>query len=504
LINYSLEPKYQEIFDYLSLKAKEAYKDIDMLSNETLSKNPFSSVFIRQKLENSTPSNVDFWFILKKLLTYYKKSFKGFYYYIVNFFIYLRYAKKFDFKATGEEIIIVDTFFIIDKVLERQDGFSDSYFGLDDTFQRLDKEYVYIPVFYGLFSPAKMREVFSILRKKEYPVVCEYDLLSMLDFVRILCFIIRYPFKVINFTSSLDSRQYNDRLLHFAMLDGLGAVTFHRYSRYLQGKRFARFKKTRIKLISWYENQTIDKNLYRGMRDSDADTYIIGAQLFLFSCIYMSVLVDENEISFKTVPDKVLVNGEYYLPESSIVKFEVGPSLRYKKLFECNIQRSVANEGSILVLLSYFLEDARNVLEMISHLDSKEKIILKAHPATDINLLKDLLKTSYMISSVDIYDLAKEAKLVVASATGAMLELASIGLPIVVVKSKDAFEYNPLTELGDGVLWYAIDSKEELLNTIETISTFNDCGILKKIGNKHKVLFFCEPTEENIKKAFEL
>jgi hypothetical protein len=254
LIDYSFEPKHKEIFDYLSLKAKEAYKDVDMLSNETLSKNPLSSVFIKQKLENTPPPNVGIWFILKKLFMYYRKSFKGFYYYCANFFVYLRHAKRFDFKADREEFIVVDTFFIIDKILEQKENFADGYFGLDGTFCELGKEYAYLPVFYGLFSPPKMKEVFSTLRKKEYPVVCEYDLLSLLDYVRIVCFIIRYPFKVISFAASLDNRQSNDRLLRFAMLEGLNAVTFHRYSRYLQGKRFAKFENTKIKLISWYEN----------------------------------------------------------------------------------------------------------------------------------------------------------------------------------------------------------------------------------------------------------
>lgn len=504
MIDYSLEPKYQEIFDYLSLKAKEAYKDVDMLSNETLSKNPYSSVFIKQKLENSTPPNVSFLFILKKLFTYYKKSFKGFYYYIVNFFVYLRHAKKFDFKVAGQELIIIDTFFIIDKILEQKEGFSDGYFGLDDTLCELGKEYTYLPVFYGLFSPTKMKDVFSVLKKKEYPVVCEYDLLSLLDYVRILCFIIRYPFKVISFTASLDSRQYDDRLLRFAMLDGLNAVTFHRYSRYLQGRRFERLRDTKIKLISWYENQTIDKNLYRGIRDSKADAYIIGAQLFLFSSVYMNALVDENEISFKTVPDKVLVNGEYYLPKSDIVKFEIGPSLRYKKLFEVDLPR-LADRESIAVLLSYVLEDAKRVLGLINQLDTDRKIVIKPHPATDINLLKYLLKPNYTVSSSDIYEIAKNAKFVVASATGAMVELASLGVPIIAVNGKDAFDYNPMIDLGKSALWYEADSKEELMEAARLINIANnDDSVFQEIGRQYKQMFFDGPSIQNIKKAFGL
>jgi hypothetical protein len=301
----------------------------------------------------------------------------------------------------------------------------------------------------------------------------------------------------------LDSKQSDDRLLRFAMLDGLNAVTFHRYSRYLQGQQFRKFKNTKIKLISWYENQTIDKNLYKGTRGSKTDTYILGAQLFLFTHVYMNILVDEAEVSAGTVPDKILVNGEYYLPKSDTVKFEVGPSLRYKKLFETNIPKLVDRE-SIAVLLSYILEDAKSVLKLIGRFDADKNIIIKPHPATDIDLIKHLLKPNYTVSSSDIYEIAKNAKFVVASATGAMIELASLGVPIISVSGENAFDCNIMIGLGKSVLWYDVGSEKELTDVVRLINIANnDDSVLREIGRQYKQMFFNEPSIENIKKAFD-
>ena len=165
MIDYGLEAKYQEIFDYLSANSKKAYKDIDMLSNETFSKNPFSSLFIKQKLSNVEAPRVTINLVLKKLFIYYKKSFKGFYFYIKNLFIYFQYSKRFDFDNINKELILIDCFFIIDRILEEKESFSDAYFGLDDILLKREMQYAYMPVFYGLLSPENMEKIFSVLKK---------------------------------------------------------------------------------------------------------------------------------------------------------------------------------------------------------------------------------------------------------------------------------------------------------------------------------------------------
>lgn len=482
---------------------KIAYKDIDMLSNEIFSKNPYGNVFIKQTLEDVDSPKISIFFVLQKLFTYYKKSFKGFYYYIANLFVYFRYAKRFDFGGhIGKELIAIDTFFIIEQVLEKKENFRDTYFKLDDILTSMGKQYVYLPVFYGLYSPSKMKNVFINLKNSNLPIVYEYDLLKFVDYFKILFFIFRYPIKIILFSIFALKKNKDDRLLRFALTESLASVTFHKHIRYLQGKRFDKFNFDAIKMISWFENQTIDKNLYKGVRSCNLKTYIIGSQLLIFPTLYMNMFIDEAEDYFNLIPDKVLVNGSYYLPKSDKIRFEVGPSLRYSGVFSVNIPQ-MADRNKIVILLSYLFEDAKRTLELCKSVDFSCDVILKPHPTNDLRLFTDLIKPSYMIVDENIYQLANKAKFTITAATGSMVEMVAMGVSVIAVKAKTVFDYNPMTELGKGVIWYEVGSKEELYAAMSSIEAIGE-SVVKQYAHKHKEAFFCEPSYEVIKKAFEL
>lgn len=474
-----------------------------MLSNEVFSKNPYGNIFIKQTLEGTIPPKISVFFVIQKLFTYYKKSFKGFYFYIVNLFVYLRYAKRFDFSGhTREELIVVDTFFIIEQVLEKRENFCDTYFRLDDILHSMGKQYVYLPVFYGLYSPSKMKDVFINLKNSNLSVVYEYDLLKLSDYFKILFFIFRYPIKIILFSLFSFGCDKDDKLLRFALIESLANVTFHKHIRYLQGKRFDKFNFDTIKMISWFENQTIDKNLYKGIRDCNLKTYIIGSQLLIFPSLYMNMLIDEAEDCFNLIPDKVLVNGSHYLPKSDRIKFEVGPSLRYGNIFSVDIP-PMKERSSVVILLSYLLDDARRTLELCKNIDFNYNVILKPHPTSDLQLFTDLIKSSYMVVDENIYQLASKAKFIITAATGSMVEMAAMGVVVISVKPKTVFEYNPMTELGKGVLWHEVSSREELCAAISSVETTEESNI-KRYAKEYKEAFFCKPSQEIIMKAFEL
>lgn len=502
MIDYGLEPKLKEIFDYLSSKAKLAYKNIDMLSNETLSKNAFSSFFVRSYLENDFDKKIGTTKLFQYIFAYYKKSFYLYFFYIANFFIFRILFKK--TTAIEENTVIVDTFLIVNKVIKEY-FYKDSYFvGLDEFLKKHSKPYLYLFVFDGGVNPMKMLKVFYILKKQRIPFVCEFGLLGIVDLLALFLFLMRYPFGVLDFTLNLDENDKRDGLLKYSMLEGIKEPTFDRHARYVVGKRLACIVDGGGILVSWFENQTIDKNLYKGINSLAKKIYIIGAQPFLFAPLYMSAYVDENEAIIGAAPDKVLVNGTHYMPKSDTVRFEIGPSFRYKKVFEFKDERR-ANKNEIVVLLSYFEDNSRLLLNTLMDAKIDANIVIKAHPATPISYFADLIRPDYRIVDGDIYELAKTAKVVIACATGAMIEMAALGIPVIVVKGKDSFDYNPMINFGKGVLWHEAASKDELLTAIDTINSgIKDRNALEDIGKEYKEMFFCEPTEENIKKVFEL
>ena len=94
-------------------------------------------------------------------------------------------------------------------------------------------------------------------------------------------------------------------LLKHTLVDTLDTVTFYDYLRYLQGRRISLLPYEKIKLVGWFENQSLHKCLYRGLREENKKTVIYGAQLFLYSSTALNLIVDEEEVPLGVVPDKI-------------------------------------------------------------------------------------------------------------------------------------------------------------------------------------------------------
>ena len=77
--------------------------------------------------------------------------------------------------------------------------------------------------------------------------------------------------------------------------EGLDGIAFGGYVRFLLGKRLSFIKINKVKCLSWYENQVLDKNFYRGLRITPNKVKIIGAQLFVRPFTLINTLPDEFE-----------------------------------------------------------------------------------------------------------------------------------------------------------------------------------------------------------------
>ena len=78
------------------------------------------------------------------------------------------------------------------------------------------------------------------------------------------------------------------------------------------------------------------------------------------------------------------------------------------------------------------------------------------------------------VKNSDLYHLFEDSKIVIGLSTGALVEAASLGIPVICVDNKSELTYNYLPNFGKGILW------ERAQKTFEIV--------LLSLGNKFQVL----------------
>ena len=501
-----LDEKLNKAFEALSSLSRLAYRDVFLLSNQVLSKNPFASRFLNHYLRGKDIPGFSLGTILRKMSMYYLSSIGHFILYFLRYAVYHYCGIPHDTKCHRSELTIVDTFFLCDRICQ-SGSFQEAYFqGLDAVLQDVGVDYAYLPVYYNCHGIRRFNHVHKILKKDKIPLLSEFHILKKSDLWRILLFIMIYPWRVWLFVTALTVNNKDEEMAAREMIHTLDQVTFYSYSRYLQGKRISEWPIDKIKVISWFENQVIDKCLYKGLRTNSRKVFIYGAQLFLYSKMDLNIIVDEGEKEFGIIPDQIVVNGPHFIPkDTGCLHYKVGPSLRYREQFRTAEKK--ATGGSILVLLSYSQEDNVNILRILSATKlSSQALIIKPHPATSVDDIKGYLKKNWKLEEENLYALLQKIGLVIGSASGSLLEAASMGIPVIRIKNLHGFDYQILPELGEGIIWDEVEDAEKLENVTSKYTHMSDHEISKmmEIAATYKNQYFCEPTREQIVKSFDL
>ncbi|HAK89634.1 MAG: hypothetical protein A2077_04090 [Nitrospirae bacterium GWC2_46_6] len=502
-----LDGKLKEAFDFLSAVNRKAYNSIYLLSNLILSKNPSANNFLNGFLKGEKARTQNIFTVVSSLIIYYLKSFIYFVLYLLFFAAFRMSGLGYSINPSSKEFILIDTFFLIDRI-QRSNKFEDSYFiGFKEVLDNPGKHYAYLPVFYSTKNPLRLFKIFKILKRDKELVLTEYQLLSGMDLLKIFYFILTYPFKVLVLVKNIKEDANLSGLLRSELVSSLRCVSFLNFSRYLQGRKIAGLPYEKIKVISWFENQTIDKNLYKGLREGGDKVKIYGSQPFVFAKSLLNIIPDANESRFGIVPDKIVVNGSYYIPKDTTLNFTVGPSFRYKKIFTTEID--AAKQKDILVLMPYFIEDIENILRLLGKADLRSRFfMIKAHPSTPVKRFRKFLPVNAEVTGGDIYELFKTAKITISSESGSMVESASLGIPVISIKNNRGLNHNPLPSYGKGIIWDEVESAEELDGAVArfeiALKNKTELNNIKKIAEEYKRMFFCEPTDENIIRTYEL
>jgi spore coat polysaccharide biosynthesis predicted glycosyltransferase SpsG len=199
------------------------------------------------------------------------------------------------------------------------------------------------------------------------------------------------------------------------------------------------------------------------------------------------------------------VNGSFFIPEKSKLNYIVGPSLRYKKVFDTKINRKMQRD--FLVLLPYAQQEEENIFRVLYDVNFGENnIIIKTHPANKHIRCRQYICSNYKIIDSDLYDLFKNTKIAVGAASGSLLEAASVGIPVIMIKSPDSLDYDILPEHGKGLVWEEAVDTRSLQRAIQMIEQRlnNEIDAIDRISKDYREMFFLEPNESNIIRVFDL
>jgi hypothetical protein len=496
------QPKFLQLSGYLSGISKKNYKDEFLLANDVLAKNhPIVNMLDAYVLGRNIRKTT-FLFIVKKFLWFYVKNLAWFFFQVIKKIIFTLIGPKFLLEKLDDEFVFIDTFFLVKQIAE-ENHYRDPYFpGLVDVLDKLGTKYVYVPKFALDENWLSFFKMLRVLKREKIPVLTEYQLLGASDFFRLLRFVVFYPFHVVSLIRSLEDN-FEDRLARFALYSFSG-LSSRGYLRLLYGKKLSQLPVSKIKCVSWYENQSADKCFYKGLRKTSNKALIYGAQLFIWSSGYLHVHVDEQEMEFGILPDKVLVNGSYFLNKKSKVNFQTGPSLRYKGVFQSEMNPSEMKD--ILVLLPYWEYEIRNILTCLKDISFGRSLNFKFHPVTNVERYRDMIYGKAKVVEGDMYTHFKRARMVIGAATGAVVEAASLGIPVINIVNKSELSFNYLPDYGKGIIWDSVATDVELLGLIEKFdyALENDGANLAESGTKIKEMCFCEPTDQKIIEAFDL
>ncbi len=544
-----------ELFAAFSRITAKCFSDNRLLSCPTLSKAPNYGQVLRRFLLSTPVRPLSFFSALRIGVRYILTN-GGHLAFLLLSLVYLRLLRwKLPEKAllqAEKKLLIIDSFAVLPKIAQ-EGSYQELYLpGLASTAMEAGHEVVQFHRLYGSRNPVVLWRACKALASSSQGVL-EAHLFTTADWARLFWHCLCYPFALRKLIRSLTPYpQYSpESYIREALVRTAGQCVILGEARRLAGYRLnlllaakpfacpaATQKRSSVTIVSWYENQTINKCLQRGLADAESKSRrhvpVIGAQLFLWPDTLLNNHPDDSETALGLTPDRILVNGAHFLPESTHQNYAVGPSLRYRELFTADIAAASRTQnltgtrsqpsakqnnwgpGSdfppLLVLLSYHSEEVRRVLQMLLPLANKGTLIFyKFHPATQPERFITWLPPSPSLIKGSLKDALKNIQnyegIVLGSGSGSLAEAVVYGIPVLTIKDSSdvpglSLEYLP--EYGKGILWDAISTAEDVEKVLKELMTEHTRPDREALRANFRTLLFSEPTPARIRQDFGL
>jgi len=475
--------------------------DKEILANNALTKNPdFNPGFIKKFKGLKVKKNNKFFFYY--LLIYFFKSFA----YLVLFFLkktlFIIFSKKVNF-LDYKNFFVLDIF-LLSKSTVKKNKFEDRYLSrVAENLDKNNKKFLYLPVFYddgfNLFNWIK---VYKILSSSKFEFLTEFQLVSWRHSFEMFIFIFKYSIQLFKLIKFVENSKFSDEYLIYSLYDSIKHSSLSAYVRYIMGREMAK-KNNSFTLLSYCEYQDIDRLLFKSLREYSPNVKIIAYQMFRKHEFFMNMDIPEQNKIFGFAPDKVIVNGKFYIPKNSSYEYQ-SASVRNTEVFK---YKSSKNAKEFLLLLPYIESEAKKMTQIfINSLSFLVCPKIKLHPVLGKGVLSKFNLDQDIVADDDFYSMVSKTGVIFTSVGGAALEAISMGISIIIFKDHKEPQINPLIELGKGIIWDEASNSDELISKFSSLMQLRQDNYEKveKLSLEYQRLFFTNPSSELIKETYRV
>jgi len=493
------DPRLQALFDALSRCAARAGDSRLLSCNEVLGKNILFYDLGEHYLSGHWPRPVTVRSVIRKMGLYLLNSCRFLARYAAIARQWKRHGERFAPDAKGP---FIHTDIVMAKVAGAGE-FNDPYFDrLKKRLEELGVPYCWLPSFCDLDDTDAYGPGFRAFRDSGVPVLAEWQLLSVRDWLRMAVFVLAYPWAVLWFAWRLDDSIPLSGPVRTMLLQTLDYPAVRNYARRIYGRNVVRLADERLDVVSWYEGRVSDLNLYQGFREHGG-AHVIGAAMYVWASELIHMHHDEHLAASGRLPDTILVNGPAYVQAGRSSLFQAGPSLRSTQLLGMPVRETPGEY--LLVVLPFFYEAARELLGLLGVLEPLGlPLVIKAHPfACDILPEESELPKGARYSRDSLYDLLPLAAVTVGAMTGSLVESVCVGVPPVSFRPSRGLHLEYLPEDGLGDIWLEATDGPSLLAAVQRLLAV-PIEIRRQYADAYRRNFFTPVTDEAVDAAFGL
>jgi hypothetical protein len=488
--------QYSQSIDVLNRKLG---KCIDLYTNNVLSKDPYAGGGFELLLKNKNIPVVAFSRKLLYISKYFATSLAFLVLWISKKILFNLITPCFNIRNINH-LHVVDIFLLSEGIVQ-SGRFHDRYLSdLTKTLRKNHLNYVYLPCFYqDGYNPITWFKLYRILKKSKHQFISEYDLLSYFDILKIVKFLFRYLFSLLNLIKIHKVESNIDKAIHFSLEKSLKDYTLVAYIRYLVGVNLAK-RFNNAKLLSYCEYQVVDRSLYKGIKDIDKGFEIYAYQQLRKYEFFMNMQIPEQDMGIGIAPDKIIVNGNYYIPKKSNYDY-MALSIRNSEVFNFKKNDSAKD---CLVLLPYSIIESKRILEVVSTSSiPKDNLYFKPHPTLDSRVCRQYCDEKNIIDG-DLYQYLPSTKIIITSMSGTALEAVSMGISVIIIANKGNVFINPLIDLGRDLIWSLVCDSNELNKSYISLNhkRVEFPSKVVQLAEEYRDLFFFQSTERLILKSF--
>ncbi len=383
----------------------------------------------------------------------------------------------------SQPLILIDTILYPNSI--RDGKFHDRHFPGIETELDSDEQgrVYYFPTYFGIRNFAS---VFKLINKQRMGFLLKEHYLCISDYIYALGHGLRSsslkPIAKLVLNKIDVSAIVNENLgIHCSPTSAIEALLKYRaiYRMSQAGIRISR-------VISWFENQDINRGVNAGFRRFYPNCPVIGYVGYVPSRHYLCAQPTATEHTAAILPTKVVVMGRGYVEAlreyAPDLNIDVGPALRYKYLSVNQLRQTRSAKLEILVALPVLLSEALEVIaavraaipEIQNSTSSMLKVVIKPHPATvvlpeHLNALSHNPEVFVEWSSARLDHLLASADVMISTASSACFEALVLGVPVIVMGNLKGLTYTSIPSGIPEELWELCYPGEPLSVTIEKL-----------------------------------